>query len=83
MESPVSKNKKARGRRPKKYMLEQRRLLDHIRSQRRRKVTMMHIEVSEFELVQRKITQEQTAKNREKRKQGRCSDEYLEVQVVQ
>jgi len=45
-------SKKARGRRPKKFLVEQRRMLDHLRRQRRRKVTMMHTEVSEFELIQ-------------------------------
>lgn len=51
-EEPISKGKKTRGRRPKQQMVEQRRMLDHIRRQRRRKVNMMHTEVSEFELIQ-------------------------------
>lgn len=42
LEEPISKNKTIRGRRPKKHIVEQRRMLDHLRRQRRKKVTMMH-----------------------------------------
>lgn len=52
LEEPISKGKKQRGRKPKKQMIEQKRLLDDLRRKRRRKVNMMHTEVSEYELIE-------------------------------
>lgn len=63
LEEPVSKNRKTRGRRPKKHMIEQRRMLDDLRKKRRRKVNMLHIEVSEFELIENVRTVIQIIRN--------------------
>ena len=53
LEDPIGgKNKRTRGRKPKKHFVEQKRLLDDLRKKRRRKVTMLHTEVSEFELIE-------------------------------
>lgn len=52
LDEPIGKSKKTRGRRPKKHMIEQRRMLDELRRKRRQKVNMLHTEVSEFELIE-------------------------------
>lgn len=51
-EPSVGKNKKTRGRKPKRQVVEQKRLLDEMRRKRRRKVELFHTEVSEFELIE-------------------------------
>ena len=52
IDDPVSKTRKTRGRKRKNQIIEQQRLLDDMRNKRRRKVNMLHVEESQFELIE-------------------------------
>lgn len=52
IDEPVTKGRKTRGRKRKNQMIEQQRLLDDMRIKRRRKVNMLHVEESQFELIE-------------------------------